>query len=61
MVKDPVCGMEIDQAKAAAKREYEGKTYYFCSTSCRDKFNAAPQSFAKTTAGHAHGGHKGCC
>lgn len=59
MVKDPVCGMEIDKAKAAANRGYESKTYYFCSTSCRDKFNAAPRDYSKKEpSGHSHGG---CC
>ena len=28
-VTDPVCGMEIDSAAAAASEEYQGKTYYF--------------------------------
>lgn len=60
MVKDPVCGMEIEKEKAAAHKEYEGKTYYFCSASCRDKFNASPQDYArKESSGHSHGG--GCC
>jgi YHS domain len=30
-VTDPVCGMEIDSAAAAASEEYQGKTYYSCS------------------------------
>ncbi len=30
MVKDPVCGMEIDPKEAAGKSEYQGQTYYFC-------------------------------
>jgi YHS domain-containing protein len=29
MAKDPVCGMTVDEKKAAAKSEYMGKTYYF--------------------------------
>ena len=45
--KDPVCGMDIDPNKAAAKAEYEGETYHFCSTACRDKFTAAPQKYAR--------------
>ena len=60
MVKDPVCGMEIEKEKSVANKEYEGKTYYFCSASCRDKFNASPQDYArKESSGHSHGG--GCC
>jgi len=26
MAKDPVCGMEVDEKKAADKAEYKGKT-----------------------------------
>jgi Cu+-exporting ATPase len=45
-VTDPVCGMEIDPATAAASEEYEGKTYYFCSDSCHQQFVATPERFA---------------
>lgn len=43
--KDPVCGMTIDTAKAAAKREVDGKTYYFCSAGCAGKFDKNPSKF----------------
>ena len=36
--EDPVCGMDVDAAKAAGKFEYQGKTWYFCSKSCQEKF-----------------------
>ncbi|ATO42385.1 ATPase P [Bifidobacterium asteroides DSM 20089] len=42
-VTDPVCGMSIDPSTAAAKRDYQGKTYYFCSQNCVDTFDADPQ------------------
>jgi Cu+-exporting ATPase len=45
-VKDPVCGMTIDSEKAATQAQYQGKTYYFCSTQCRSTFEAAPQRYA---------------
>jgi P-type Cu+ transporter len=45
-VKDPVCGMEIDPATAAASEEYEGETYHFCSESCHRQFVSAPERFA---------------
>jgi Cu+-exporting ATPase len=45
-VRDPVCGMDIDPATAAASEEHEGKTYYFCSQSCHERFVAAPDQFA---------------
>ncbi|MFY9588400.1 MAG: heavy metal translocating P-type ATPase [Actinomycetota bacterium] len=44
-VHDPVCGMDIDPATAAGSMEYEGKTYYFCSTSCLERFSAKPEAF----------------
>ena len=37
MKKDPICGMEVDEQNAK-KIERDGKTYYFCSNKCRDKF-----------------------
>jgi P-type Cu+ transporter len=45
-VKDPVCGMQIDPAKAAGTATHDGRTYHFCSTSCQQKFTARPQQFA---------------
>jgi Cu+-exporting ATPase len=42
---DPVCGMSIDPAHAAGKYEYKGKTYYFCSPRCEEKFKAAPDTY----------------
>lgn len=41
---DPVCGMTVQPATAAAKHDHQGKTYYFCSTHCLHKFSAAPES-----------------
>ena len=37
---DPVCGMEVDPATAAATATANGTTHYFCSTGCRDHFRA---------------------
>ncbi len=57
--KDPVCGMTVDPKNAAAAGVYGGGTYYFCSTSCRDKFESAPQQYigAAAQGGNPHGGH----
>ena len=43
--KDPVCGMGVDPTRAAARREHAGETYFFCSTRCAEKFDAAPESY----------------
>ena len=47
MAKDPVCGMNVDEKKAAGRTTHEGKTYYFCSTGCKTKFDANPGQYAK--------------
>ena len=49
-VKDPVCGMEIDSATAAAKSVYAGKVYYFCSQDEKAKFDKDPEAYLKTKA-----------
>ena len=36
--KDPVCGMNVDPSAAAATVSHIGKTYYFCSRGCAEKF-----------------------
>ncbi len=43
--RDPVCGMNVDPAKAAGQFEYQGQTYYFCSTGCLKKFQANPGAY----------------
>ena len=53
-VKDPVCGMEIDPAKAAGRSEYKGQTYYFCSPGCKKSFDKDPEKYV---AQGAHSGH----
>jgi len=40
-VKDPICGMTVDTAKATFKATKAGKTEYFCSKNCLDTFNTS--------------------
>src|SRR5262245_45726711 len=51
--RDPVCGMTVDSATAAAESTYGSHHFYFCSKSCRDRFDADPASFtgASRTSG----------
>ena len=44
-MKDPVCGMNVEAADAAAKTEYQGETYYFCTEKCRRKFEEDPAAY----------------
>lgn len=47
MAKDPVCGMEVDESNAAAIVNFKGKTYYFCSTACKEKFEESPNRYVE--------------
>jgi Cu+-exporting ATPase len=42
---DPVCGMQVDETRAAASAVRGTETYYFCSTGCLSKFQAEPDAF----------------
>lgn len=43
--RDPVCGMTVVIAGAKSSI-WQGTPYYFCSQDCREKFEAAPQTYA---------------
>ena len=58
LVKDPVCGMDVDPATSEHRAEYQGETYYFCCPHCQAKFVADPESFVGGAAkAHDHGHH----
>lgn len=50
MVKDLVCGMEVDETKAVGVSEYNGRKYYFCSTGCKAAFDREPENYVEHTA-----------
>jgi Cu(I)/Ag(I) efflux system membrane fusion protein len=45
-IRDPVCGMALKSSEVAFQQTYEGKTFSFCSDSCRQKFSADPKKYA---------------
>src|SRR6266851_6774570 len=49
MVRDPVCGMTVDAAKAAAHVEHKDETYYFCAKGCAQKFSANPEKYLQAS------------
>ena len=57
--KDPVCGMAVDPQRSAFASVYRGRTYHFCSVSCRDKFEQSPGNYIPAPAQPApqQGGH----
>jgi Cu+-exporting ATPase len=44
MATDPVCGMAVD-ADDGHHLDHGGRTWWFCSTHCRDEFAADPDRF----------------
>jgi Cu+-exporting ATPase len=44
-VRDPVCGMMVDPHTAKHRHQHAGRTYYFCSARCLEKFKAEPAKF----------------
>ena len=55
MARDPVCGLRLGDSgnaqsiadEAAYTSEYEGVTYYFCSTRCKQLFDQDPERHSK--------------
>jgi len=48
--KDPVCGSDVSHIKAekaGRKMVYRGKTYYFDSDECKQKFQDNPERYAE--------------
>jgi Cu+-exporting ATPase len=56
-VKDLVCGMQVNPAEALSET-FEGKSYYFCSQHCAEKFRANPMQFVQPKAPEPAGS---CC
>jgi len=49
MAKDPICGMNVQEVKAAATSVYRGTTYYFCGIGCKKTFDKEPEKFVGKT------------
>jgi len=48
---DPVCGMEVNPATAAGTSVHDGVTYSFCSTHCKEGFDADPARYLHPSPG----------
>lgn len=51
--RDPVCGMVVTGGDAPFRQQVGGKTYYFCSALCHDRFAASPSFYLPPAAGSA--------
>jgi YHS domain-containing protein len=45
LARDPVCGGDVEIARAAASIDFEGRTYYFHDLQCRDDFERQPAMY----------------
>ena len=43
---DPVCGMKVDPNAGKPSQTWKGEAYHFCSSSCRERFDADPYFYA---------------
>lgn len=43
-IKDPVCGMKVNN-KSQYSMDFKGKQYYFCSENCLNQFKASPEKY----------------
>jgi YHS domain-containing protein len=50
VAKDPVCGMELREEMAPSCTEFAGKTYCFCSETCRMRFETQPERYVAEPA-----------
>jgi YHS domain-containing protein len=46
MVTDPICKMKVDDKTAKFTSEHDGHSFYFCSASCKQKFDSNPHKYA---------------
>ncbi len=61
LVLDPVCGMRIDPAGAAATVEHAGKTWHFCHANCARRFRENPSKYDGSAADPPPSKGGGCC
>ena len=55
LVTDPVCGMTFQRAAGAESHEHEGKRFYFCASSCAERFRQSPDLYLHARQGASGG------
>ncbi len=48
--RDPVCGMSVNPTTAKHIVDHDGKNYYFCAASCKDKFKLNTKHYLRPQA-----------
>jgi putative ABC transport system ATP-binding protein len=52
-VRDPVCGMRVDEWTAEIFAVYAGRRFVFCSRRCLERFETAPERYMTEASRHA--------
>ncbi len=47
MMKDPICGMMVDEKRTKLKSEHEGMAFTFCSKACKTAFDKDPHKYVR--------------
>jgi len=55
-IRDPVCGMRLEQDQAVAVANHGGRDYHFCSPNCEKAFTGDPDRFVEAETGQDNGG-----
>ena len=45
IVKDPVCGMDVDTETSQLSLDHDGTTYWFCGKGCLLEFKDDPEKY----------------
>ncbi len=61
MVKDPVCGMDVDEKNTKLTSTYNGRCYIFCSISCKATFEKDPNRVLDGRDKNDQGQHESAC
>ena len=52
LVRDPVCGMSLEQSNAVGRVKHKKALYYFCSPNCQAAFLENPPRYLPGVEGH---------
>jgi ABC-type sugar transport system ATPase subunit len=58
-VRDPVCGMWVDEWAAENTAEHRGERFVFCSRRCLERFEAEPERYAARAGAESRAGRRG--
>src|SRR5262249_11465328 len=48
---DPVCGITVNSATSEYRSDHKRKSYYFCSSACKARFDREPDKYVEAGKG----------